>query len=164
MVLKVHEIIGNIFDDLTLAKQFGSETESHKIIFISRYEMEKTRQKKKTSDGIDVGIDIQNSRTMRHGDVLSGEGIKALIRQTPELVITAKIARLDEKSLVLLGHMVGNMHRPVSLDTDSMSFPIHAESEMEVFRTMFGGIAHKIDLIIEEKIFQPHKSMDVHEH
>lgn len=165
MVLKVHKIIGNIFDNADLAKEFDSgKDDCHKTIFLSRHDMEKTRLKQKTADGIDIGIDIQDGKTLKHGDVLSGDEIKILVRQTPELVITAKIAKLDSSSLVLLGHMIGNLHRPVSVMEGSIAFPIHKESEIELFRTMFGDITHKIDLTVEEKIFEPHKSMNVHEH
>ena len=43
-------------------------------------------------------------------------------------------------------------------------FPIHDDSEMELFGKLFHDVINKIDLSIQEEIFIPHESMDVHEH
>jgi len=43
-------------------------------------------------------------------------------------------------------------------------FPIQADSELEVFERLFKEIIEDIELEIEEKLFLPHTSADVHEH
>ncbi|NDB50913.1 MAG: Urease accessory protein [Nitrosopumilaceae archaeon] len=163
VVLKVRKITGNIFENVDLAREFEFNNDSHKTVFLSRFDMEKTRQKKKATDGTDIAIDLQDSK-IKHGDVLSEGILKVLVRQTTEQVITAQIGNLDGPSLVLLGHIIGNIHRPVSIEKGSISFPIYKETELDLFRSLFGSMADKISLAIEEKIFQPHKSMNVHEH
>ena len=65
---------------------------------------------------------------------------------------------------LLIGHIIGNRHRPISIKNESISFPIHDDSEMELFERLFHEVIDKIDLSIEEQRFIPHVSMDVHEH
>ena len=38
------------------------------------------------------------------------------------------------------------------------------DSEMELFEKLFHDVINKIDLSMQEEIFIPHESMDVHEH
>jgi urease accessory protein len=165
-LLKVKRIIGNIFDNPDLAKEFESNVQNanYKTVNISRYDLEKTRLKQKTSDGTTIGIILDDNTKMRHGDVFSEDDVKILIQQMPEQTISVKIAGLEPTSLVLIGHIIGNLHRPISLGESSISFPIHDEGEIDLFRTLFGDIKSKIELTIEDKIFQPHKSINVHGH
>jgi len=165
LLLKVDKIIGNIFENSSLAKEFESNrnNENYKTVHILRHDLEKTRLKQKTSDGTAIAINIDNGNKMTHGDVFHTNDVKVLIQQIPEQTITVKLGNMAPKSLVLIGHIIGNLHRPVSLDGDSISFPIHDVTEVDLFRRLFRDI-DKIDLVVEDKIFQPHKSMNVHEH
>lgn len=165
-MLKVEKIIGNIFENPELAKEFesNSHNENYKTVSILRYDLEKTRLKQKASDGTQIGISLDGGTKMTHGDVFYGNDVKILIRQIPEQTISVRFAGLEPKFLVLIGHIVGNLHRPVSLEADSISFPIHDEGEIDLFRMLFRDFVDKIEIIVEEKIFQPHKSMNVHEH
>jgi urease accessory protein len=63
-----------------------------------------------------------------------------------------------------LGHIIGNRHRPIGFEDEKILFPIQADSELEVFERLFKEIIGDIELNIEEKIFLPHTSADVHEH
>jgi urease accessory protein len=65
---------------------------------------------------------------------------------------------------LLVGHIIGNRHRPISIRNETISFPIHDNSEMELFERLFHEVIHEIDLSIDEQRFIPHTSMDVHEH
>ena len=165
-MLKVEKIIGNIFENPELAKEFESNSynKNYKTVSISRYDLEKTRLKQKASDGTQIGINLDGGKKMTHGDVFYGNDVKILIQQIPEQIISVRFAGLEPKLLVLIGHIIGNLHRPVSLGNDSISFPIHDKGEIDLFRTLFRDYMDKIELILEEKIFQPHKSMNVHEH
>jgi len=164
-LLKIERIIGNIFDDPSLAKEFESNrnNENYKTVHILRHDLEKTRLKQKTSDGVAIAINITDGKKMAHGDVLYADNVKILIWQVPEQTITVRLGNLEPKSLVLVGHIIGNLHRPVSLEAGSISFPIHDVAEVDLFRRLFCDI-DKIELVAEDKIFQPHKSMNVHEH
>jgi urease accessory protein len=164
-LLKVDRIIGNVFENPSLAKEFESNrnNENYKTVHILRHDLEKTRLKQKTSDGTEIAININNGKKMAHGDILYANDVKILIQQVPEQTITVRLDNLEPKSLVLIGHIIGNLHRPVSLEGDSILFPIHDVAEVDLFRRLFHDM-EKIDLVVEDKIFQPHKSMNVHEH
>lgn len=165
-MLKVEKIIGNVFENPELAKEFESniQNENYKTVSILRYDLEKTRLKQKASDGTQIGISLDDGTKMTHGDVFYGNDVKVLIQQIPEQTISVRFAGLEPKLLVLIGHIIGNLHRPVSLEGDSISFPIHDKGEIDLFRTLFRDFVDKIEITLEEKIFQPHKSMNVHEH
>lgn len=165
-MLKVEKIIGNVFENPELAKEFESniQNENYKTVSILRYDLEKTRLKQKASDGTQIGIILDGGTKMTHGDVFYGNDVKVLIQQIPEQTISVRFAGLEPKLLVLIGHIIGNLHRPVSLEGDSISFPIHDKGEIDLFRTLFRDFVDKIEITLEEKIFQPHKSMNVHEH
>ena len=101
-MLKVEKIIGNIFENPELAKEFesNSHNENYKTVSISRYDLEKTRLKQKTSDGTTIGIILDDNTKMTHGDVFSDGEVKILIQQMPEKTITVKLAGLEPTSLV----------------------------------------------------------------
>ena len=52
----------------------------------------------------------------------------------------------------------------ISIKNETISFPIHDDSEMELFERLFHQVIDKIDLSIDEQRFIPHDGMDVHEH
>ena len=63
-----------------------------------------------------------------------------------------------------MGHIIGNRHRPISINNKTISFPIHDDSEMELFARLFHEVIDKIDLTVDKQRFIPHVSMDIHEH
>ena len=42
--------------------------------------------------------------------------------------------------MTLLGHIIGNRHRPISIQSEEILFPIQADSEKEVFTKLFQNI------------------------
>ena len=101
---------------------------------------------------------------LQHGDVISESTEIILIEQLPEKILTVKFRENDKALFLLIGHIIGNRHRPISIKNECISFPIHDDSEMELFERLFHEVINKIDLSIEEQRFIPHVSMDVHEH
>jgi urease accessory protein len=165
----INQIFGNIFENKQLADDFKMHEQDHnyKRLVLQRFEMEKARLRKKTDDGTDVGISLEDGRMLQSGDVAIMGETKILIEQKPEKVITVKIKDLtkNDQVPVILGHIVGNRHRPIAFGSDnSISFPIQNEAELDLFKSLFRDIISKIELVVEEKVFQPHKTMDVHEH
>ena len=167
-MLLINSIKGNIYQDSKLAKEFENNTDpNNKQLILQRHELEKTRFRKTTTDGTDVGISLESGKGLRHGDILELDKIKILIRQEPEKLIKIKIinSKSDNHTLIMLGHIIGNRHRPIQIDTDgNILFPIQRENEVELFKSLFHEVSDKIQLSIENKIFEPNKSMDVHEH
>ncbi len=63
-----------------------------------------------------------------------------------------------------MSHIIGNRHRPIQIEDNKIIFPILAESELDIFKKLFSSIIDHIDMKIEERIFEPHGEMNVHEH
>ena len=154
-------IVGNIFTEN------GSRILKEKVfekLQISRNDLEKNRLRRTTDKGTDISIILERGSKLQHGDILNHGESFIVIYQTPEKVITVKTKEDSFELSVLLGHVIGNRHRPISLENRSVTFPIQAESELEIFERLFAPIIGKIEMNIEEKIYIPDQRMDVHEH
>lgn len=166
-MLTITSVAGNIFHDKDLMNKF-KQMESQKRcerVKISRLELERGRIRKKTDLGTDVGL-VLDSR-LYHGDVLLSDQEKfIMVEQLPEKVISIKITSLkdDTARLLTLGHIIGNRHKPIAINNDTLSFPIQADSEVEGFEKMLGDIVNNLEFVVEEQIFQPQRGMYVHEH
>ena len=162
----VNTVLGNIYKDDQLAKKIEDSKEQGKFrrLLLSRIEMEKSRLRKKTDDGFDIGFVLEPGTKLQHGDVISESDETILIEQLPEKILTVKFKQNDKNLFLLVGHIIGNRHRPISIRNETISFPIHDNSEMELFERLFHEVIHEIDLSIDEQRFIPHTSMDVHEH
>jgi urease accessory protein len=165
-MLIVNTVLGNIYKDDQLAKKIEDLKEQGKFrrLLLSRIEMEKSRLRKKTDDGFDIGFVLEPGTKLQHGDVISESDETILIEQLPEKTLTVKFKQNDKNLFLLVGHIIGNRHRPISIRNETISFPINDNSEMELFERLFHEVIHEIDLSIDEQRFIPHTSMDVHEH
>ena len=165
-MLIVNTISGNIYENDEISKKF-QEVKQHgrfRRLILSRIEMEKSRLRKKTADGLDVGFVLEPGTKLNHGDVISKSDEIILIEQLPEKTLTVKFMENDKNLFLLVGHIIGNRHRPISIKNETISFPIHDDSEMELFERLFHQVIDKIDLSIDEQRFIPRVGMDVHEH
>ncbi len=161
-MLEVNSPIGNIFHD----KGFDNlKSENFEKLKISRIELEKRILRRKTDHGTDVGLNLEPGVKLRNGDVIKNGDVKIVVEQLPEKVIIVKLKNKQmSEVMVLLGHIIGNRHRPISIQGDEISFPIQADSEKEVFTKLFQSIINHIDMTVEEQIFSPQVGADVHEH
>ena len=165
-MLIVNTVLGNIYKDSKLAKKIEDAKQQGKFrrLILSRTEMEKSRLRKKTDDGFDIALALDLGTKLQHGDVISESTETILIEQLPEKILTVKFRENDKALFLLIGHIIGNRHRPISIKNECISFPIHDDSEMELFERLFHEVINEIDLSIDEQCFIPHTSMDVHEH
>ena len=154
-------IVGNIFTEN--GSQILKEKAFEKLQ-IPRNDLEKNRLRRTTDKGTDISIILERGSKLQHGDILNQGESFIVIYQTPEKVITVKTKEDSFELSVLLGHVIGNRHRPISLENRSVTFPIQAESELEIFERLFAPIIGKIEMNIEEKIYIPDQRMNVHEH
>ena len=154
----INSILGNIFKGENLEK------ENFEKLIISRIDLEKRILRKKTDLGIDIGINLDSSIKLQHGDIIGNNETKIIVEQIPEKVISVKLKENNENIAILLGHIIGNRHRPISIEDKMILFPIQEDSELEIFQRLFKEIIDHIELKIEEEIFLPHTSADVHEH
>jgi len=161
-VIEVNSPIGNIFHD----KEFDDlKNENFERLKISRTELEKRILRRKTDRGTDVGLNLKPGVKLCNGDVIKNGDTKIVVEQLPEKIIIVKLKNEKMTDVkVLLGHIIGNRHRPISIQGDEISFPIQADSEKEVFTKLFQSIINHIDMTVEEQIFSPQLGADVHEH
>ena len=165
-MLIVNNISGNIYENDNLAKKI-QEVKQHgtlRLLLLSRIEMEKSRLRKKTEDGFDIGLVLEPGKRLRHGDIILESSETILIEQLPEKTLTVKFKDNNPELLLLVGHIIGNRHRPISINNETISFPIHDDSEMELFERLFHEVIDKIDLTVDEQRFISHVGMDIHEH
>ncbi len=158
-MIEVNSPIGNIFD-----KGFEQNQENYEKLKVTRMELEKRILRRKTDHGTDVGLNLTPGVKLRNGDIIKNDERKIAIEQLPEKIISVKVKTNTNDVLVLLGHIIGNRHRPISIQNDGVLFPIQADSEEEVFRKLFHSIIDYIEMKVEERIFLPHSGADVHEH
>ena len=165
-MLIVNTVLGNIYKDDQLAKKIEDSKVQGKFrrLLLSRVEMEKTRLRKKTDDGFDIGFVLEPGTKLQHGDIISESDETILIEQLPEKILTVKFKDNNPELLLLVGHIIGNRHRPISINNKTISFPIHDDSEMELFERLFHEVIDKIDLTVDEQRFISHVGMDIHEH
>ena len=167
-MLTITSVIGNIFDDkklMTKFKQMESKKRCERLK-ISRIELERSRIRKKTDFGTDVGLILDSGTRLYHGDILVSNTNKfIIIEQLPEKVISIKIKKLKKNpsGLIMLGHIIGNRHKPIVIDDDILYFPIQVQSEVEVFKKLL-NIVTNLELEVKEQIFQPQHGTYVHEH
>ena len=161
-MLEIHAPEGNIFLDKGFNKLQDGNFEKLKI---SRMDLEKRILRRKTDCGTDVGLNLDPGIKLRNGDVIKNDGVRIVIEQMPEKVISVK---LKTKSMVdvmvLLGHIIGNRHRPISIQREEIIFPIQADSEMQVFTKLFSNIINHIEIAVDERIFSPNLDANIHEH
>ena len=157
-MININSILGNIF------KENNSENNNLEKLKISRVDLEKRILRKKTNLGTDVGINLDSNTKLKHGDIIGNNEVKIIVEQMPEKVISVKLKEDDEKIAILLGHIIGNRHRPIAIKDKMILFPIQEDSELEIFQRLLKEIIDHIELKIEEEIFLPHTSADVHEH
>ncbi len=170
-MITISSILGNIFHDKEWNEKFDqvNKTDNFETIKLSRSDLEKTRLRAKTNQGTDVGIVLNSGIKIQNGDVLLSNSDKfIIIQQNPEKVISVKKKDKTEanfeKTQILLGHIIGNQHRPIQIEDGKIIFPILSESELDIFKKLFSSIINQIDMKIEERIFEPHVGMNVHEH
>ena len=157
-MININSILGNIFKETSL------ESTNFEKLAISRIDLEKRILRKKTDLGTDIGINLDSGIKLQHGDIIGNNEIKIIVEQIPEKVISVKLKENNENIAILLGHIIGNRHRPIAMKDKVILFPIQEDSELEIFERLFKEIIDHIELKIEEEIFLPHTSADVHEH
>ena len=157
-MININSVSGNIFKETSL------RSKNFEKIQISRVDLEKKILRRKTDSGTDIGINLDSGVKLQHGDVIGNDEVKIIVEQIPEQVISVKIKENDQNIAILLGHIIGNSHRPIEIKEKIIVFPIQEDSELEIFERLFKEIINHIELKIEKAIFLPHTSADVHEH
>ena len=167
-MLVVETILGNMYNENALKEKIevAKQNATLKTLFLSRSDMQKSRLRTETEDGMEIGLSLQPGSALHHGDILEINSNLVIIQQLPEKIICVQMKDDNSSSArVQLGHIIGNRHRPLSISTDgAILFPIHDENEVELFENLFSEIIHHITITVKDEIFVPNQGMDVHEH
>ena len=155
----VTSILGNIFADTAMARSYRKKLNSGDAehLYLARFEMDRLRLRRKTDKGTDIALILEQGNRLRHGDVGEIPGRQIVVIQLPEKVMSVRLNGNDgmemARAAALVGHAIGNRHRPISIDGQTISFPTMADTELTSFKKLFRGLA--VELFIEEKVFLP---------
>ena len=175
-MITINSTIGNIYHDGNMRKRY-EEMSSKSLcesIKINRIEAQRVRMRKRSSKGTDIALTMPPGTKLRHGDVLMAANDKMItIELEPEnlAVIQVKdnIHEHDDNYAavqvpVTIGHAIGNLHRPIKLEGRKIYFPIQTDSEIEMFKKIFGRLLDHLEITQAKMVFEPEEGMDVHEH
>lgn len=170
-MITVESVVGNIYHDKEVGKKHKAMSSKAQLeaVRINRFEAQRVRMRKTSDKGTDMAMTFPPGTKLRHGDViLLSEERMVVVELEPEKVAVVEVKHLHEGDTigvpVRIGHTIGNLHRPIKLDGDSIMFPIQTESEVDMFRKLFGPLMHHIEIKGDVMVFEPEESMDVHEH
>ena len=170
-MININSIVGNIRDDdkLTLKYQVMTENRLSEIVQISRTEAERVRMRKTSNKGNDVAIALPQNTRLRNGDVLLLTADRMIVVEiTPEKVAVVSFKTITNNHLfetaVRIGHMIGNLHRPIRLEDNKIFIPIQADSELDLLRKLFGQAGEHVEVSSTNIVFEPEEGTNIHEH
>ena len=171
-MITINSIIGNLYHDSNLRKRY-EEMSSQSLcesIRINRMEAQRVRMRKRSSKGTDIALTTTPGTRLRHGDVLMAGNDKMItIELEPENLAVIEVKdNIHEHDAVevpvTIGHAIGNLHRPIKLEGRKIYFPIQTDSEIEMFKKIFGRLLDHLEITQAKMVFEPEEETDVHEH
>lgn len=164
-MLAVTSVAGNIADRRLAAKYRRAKAAGKcERLLVSRMEMERLRLRRRTDRGTDIGLVLEPGSRLHHGDLLAAKEKFIVVEQLPEKVVSISIKKDDFEKMIglaaLIGHTIGNRHRPIAVDHDTISFPVHADSEVDAFRKL---LPNEVKLKVSEQVFMPAGEVHTHE-
>jgi urease accessory protein len=171
-MITINSIIGNMYHDENLRRQYEdmSSQSLSESIRINRMEAQRVRMRKRSSKGTDIALTMTPGTKLRHGDVLMVENDKIItIELEPENLAVIRVKdNIHEHDAVqvpvTIGHAIGNLHRPIKLEGRKIYFPIQTDSEIEMFKRIFGRLLDHLEITQSKMVFEPEEGTDVHEH
>jgi len=171
-MLTIISVIGNVKSDKKLKDVYQKLSRENKVekVLLSRMDAQRTRIRRTTDAGTDIAITLEHDTMLQYGDVLLLEDNKMIVVEyEPEDVLGFKIKnelRSDEKisTAIKLGHIIGNLHRPILIKGDVTYIPIQSESEVANIRRNLAPILDYIDIQHTRIVFEPEEGIEVHTH
>jgi urease accessory protein len=140
-------------------------------IKINRLESERVRMRKTSDKGTDIALTLPQGSHLRHGDVIMLTEDKMVIVEIEAenvaiVEIKDNIRDGDDiiKVPVIIGHTIGNLHRPLKLEQNRIYFPIQIDSEIDMFKKLFASVNEHIEINKTKMVFEPDEGMSMHEH
>ena len=171
-MIHIDRIVGNINSDSDLSEKYQIMMKNDKVekIQVSRLEADRTRIRKLSDKGTDLALTMVPGSHINDGDVVLLTGEKMIIaKRESENVITISLnSDISTKQIletaIKLGHIIGNMHRPIKVTNSKVYFPIQSDSEVELFKKLLYNLRDNIDIKNENIIFEPELGRDIHGH
>ena len=158
-MLMVKTVVGNIHRDLGKEYEEMSHRGAVEKISISRMESERVRMRKATDKGTDVALTLAPGSRLQHGDVLAKGERMIVVEIEPEKVAVVRLE--DARTAILVGHAIGNLHRPIKIQGDNVYFPIQSDDEISLIQKQ---LAHVPGLKISSQtiVFEPEVAVHGH--
>jgi urease accessory protein len=171
-MIHINKIIGNINSDSDLHDKYQTMVKNNSIekIQISRLEADRTRIRRLSNKGTDLALTMQPGSHINDGDVvmLTEEKMVIAKRESENVIIISLINDISTQQIletaIKLGHIIGNMHRPIKVTNGKVYFPIQSDSEIELFKKLFYNLRQNIEITNENIIFEPDLGYDIHGH
>jgi urease accessory protein len=129
---------------------------------ISRSESERLRMRKSTDKGTDVALAMQAGTRLRHGDVVYLANNMIVINIEPERVAVVRLRDSEARTAVLVGHAIGNLHRPIKVEGSRIILPIQSDNEIEMLRRQLGPVSSNVEIMQDMMVFE--QESGAHEH
>lgn len=171
-MLTITSVVGNLASDPALAKERGRLSSTGKVetVLVSRLDAQRSRMRKRSDAGTDIAIALEEGDHLDHGDILLATGERMIVvMYEPEDVLRFRIREgLPEEErvelAVRLGHMIGNLHRPIGAKGGEVLTPIQSASEAERMVKAMGEMARLVEVEQVRMVFEPEEGTSSHAH
>jgi urease accessory protein len=171
-MIHINKILGNINSDSDLYEKYQDMLKKDKVekIELSRLQADRTRIRKVSDKGTDLALTLNPGSHIYDGDVvlLTEERIIIAKRGSENVAIVSLNKDISTEQIletaIKLGHIIGNMHRPIRVVNNKVCFPIQSDSEIELFKKLFYNLRQDIDIKTKNIIFEADSGYDIHGH
>jgi urease accessory protein len=166
------KVVGNIKKDQKLREKYDGfcTRKLCETVKITRFESTRVRMRKTSDKGTDVALILPQGAQLRDGDIIMLEPDKLIIVEIePENVAMIEIKNNIRENEIIevpvkIGHTIGNLHRPIKVEGNKIYFPIQADTELEMFKKLFGHLNEHLKIEKTKMVFEPEEGTEIHEH
>jgi urease accessory protein len=171
-MIHINKILGNIHSDSYLQEKYQDMKKKDKVekIELNRLEADRIRIRKVSDKGTDLALTLNPGSHIHDGDVIlvAEETMVIAKRESENVAIISLNNDISAEQIldmaIKLGHIIGNMHRPIRVINNKVYFPIQSDSEIELFKRLFYNLGQDIDIKTENIVFEPDLGYDIHGH
>jgi urease accessory protein len=170
-MITINSIIGNL-KDAEFAEKYEQSVKSNscEIVKIQRSESQRVRMRKTSDKGTDIALTLPQGVQIRHKDVILFNPEKMIIVEIEPENVAAISVNEDSANFnsidipIILGHTIGNLHRPLKIEGRTIYFPIQADTELDMFRRLLDPIIDHVEINKTRMVFEPEERFHIHEH
>lgn len=171
-MITITSVLGNIRSDKTLENTYKKLESEKKVerVLLSRMEAQRSRMRRISDAGTDIAISIEQGSMLKHGDILLADENKLIVveyEQEDVLGFKIKDELSSEQKIAVaikLGHIIGNLHRPICTKGNITYIPIQSESEVANIKNNLAPIIDYIDIHHTKMVFEPEEGIELHTH